>query len=56
MTCRYTTQDGKIRHVVTTDEGVTVLEAYRKHAEERAAEGVPAKPLNADQTAALASY
>jgi aconitate hydratase 2/2-methylisocitrate dehydratase len=30
-----------------------VLEAYRKHVEERAAEGVPAKPLDADQTAAL---
>ncbi|WP_028470218.1 bifunctional aconitate hydratase 2/2-methylisocitrate dehydratase [Neptunomonas japonica] len=30
-----------------------MLEAYRKHVEERAAEGVPAKPLDADQTAAL---
>jgi aconitate hydratase 2/2-methylisocitrate dehydratase len=30
-----------------------VLEAYRKHVEERAALGVPAKPLDADQTAAL---
>ncbi|MFT5722723.1 MAG: aconitate hydratase 2/2-methylisocitrate dehydratase [Motiliproteus sp.] len=30
-----------------------MLEAYRKHVEERAALGVPAKPLDADQTAAL---
>ncbi|UTW05224.1 bifunctional aconitate hydratase 2/2-methylisocitrate dehydratase [Amphritea atlantica] len=30
-----------------------MLEAYRKHLEERAQEGVPAKPLDADQTAAL---
>jgi len=30
-----------------------VLEAYRQHVEERAAEGVPAKPLTAEQTAAL---
>jgi len=30
-----------------------VLEAYRKHLEERAQEDVPAKPLDADQTAAL---
>jgi len=30
-----------------------VLEAYRKHVEERATEGVPPKPLDADQTAAL---
>jgi aconitate hydratase 2/2-methylisocitrate dehydratase len=30
-----------------------VLEAYRKHVEERAEEGVPPKPLDADQTAAL---
>lgn len=30
-----------------------MLEAYRKHVEERAAEGVPPTPLNADQTAAL---
>jgi len=30
-----------------------VLEAYRKHVEERAAEGVPPKPLDAEQTAAL---
>lgn len=30
-----------------------MLEAYRKHVEERAAEGVPPKPLNADQTASL---
>ncbi len=30
-----------------------VLEAYRHHVEERAAEGVPPKPLNAEQTAAL---
>ncbi|WP_210396348.1 bifunctional aconitate hydratase 2/2-methylisocitrate dehydratase [Motiliproteus sediminis] len=30
-----------------------MLEAYRKHVEERAAEGVPAKPLDAEQTAAL---
>ena len=30
-----------------------MLEAYRKHVEERATEGVPPKPLDADQTAAL---
>ena len=30
-----------------------MLEAYRKHVEERAAIGVPAKPLDADQTASL---
>jgi len=30
-----------------------VLEAYRKHVEERATDGVPPKPLDADQTAAL---
>ena len=30
-----------------------MLEAYRKHVEERAAEGVPPTPLNADQTASL---
>ncbi|MBB3182768.1 aconitate hydratase 2/2-methylisocitrate dehydratase [Halomonas fontilapidosi] len=37
----------------TTDEGPNVLEAYRQHVEERAAEGVPPKPLNAEQVAAL---
>ncbi|GAC13146.1 bifunctional aconitate hydratase 2/2-methylisocitrate dehydratase [Aliiglaciecola lipolytica] len=30
-----------------------MLEAYRKHVEERAAEGIPAKPLNAEQVAGL---
>ncbi|NWN82223.1 MAG: bifunctional aconitate hydratase 2/2-methylisocitrate dehydratase [Halomonas sp.] len=30
-----------------------MLEAYRQHVEERAAEGVPPKPLNAEQVAAL---
>jgi len=30
-----------------------VLEAYRQHVEERAAEGVPPKPLTAEQVAAL---
>ncbi|WP_372739773.1 bifunctional aconitate hydratase 2/2-methylisocitrate dehydratase [Neptunomonas sp.] len=30
-----------------------MLEAYRKHVEERAVEGIPAKPLDADQTAGL---
>ncbi|MEZ5536044.1 MAG: bifunctional aconitate hydratase 2/2-methylisocitrate dehydratase [Thiolinea sp.] len=30
-----------------------MLEDYRKHVEERAAEGIPPQPLNADQTAAL---
>jgi len=30
-----------------------VLEAYRKHAAERAAEGIPAKPLSAEQVASL---
>ena len=32
---------------------ITVLEAYRKHVEERAAEGVPPKPLNPEQVAGL---
>ncbi|MET3999402.1 aconitate hydratase 2/2-methylisocitrate dehydratase [Marinobacterium sp. MBR-109] len=36
-----------------TDEGHIVLEAYRKHVEERAAEGVPPKPLDPEQTSAL---
>jgi aconitate hydratase 2 / 2-methylisocitrate dehydratase len=31
----------------------TVLEAYRKHVEERAAEGVPPQPLNPEQVAGL---
>lgn len=31
----------------------TVLEAYRQHVEERAADGVPPKPLNAEMTAQL---
>ncbi len=30
-----------------------MLEAYRKHVEERAAQGIPAKPLSAEQTSAL---
>lgn len=30
-----------------------MLEAYRQHVEERAAEGVPPKPLTAEQVAAL---
>ncbi|GHE22754.1 bifunctional aconitate hydratase 2/2-methylisocitrate dehydratase [Halomonas urumqiensis] len=30
-----------------------MIEAYRQHVEERAAEGVPPKPLNAEQVAAL---
>jgi aconitate hydratase 2 / 2-methylisocitrate dehydratase len=30
-----------------------VLEAYRKHEQERAAQGIPAKPLNADQVTEL---
>ncbi|BBI62305.1 hypothetical protein HSBAA_36110 [Vreelandella sulfidaeris] len=30
-----------------------MLEAYRQHVEERAAEGVPPKPLNAEQVASL---
>jgi aconitate hydratase 2 / 2-methylisocitrate dehydratase len=30
-----------------------VLEAYRKHVAERAAEGVPPKPLNAEQVSGL---
>jgi len=30
-----------------------MLEAYRQHAAERAADGIPAKPLSAEQTAAL---
>tara|TARA_R110002095_G_scaffold210124_2_gene197165 strand:+ start:1173 stop:3836 length:2664 start_codon:yes stop_codon:yes gene_type:complete len=35
------------------NEDFIVLEAYRKHVNERAAEGVPPKALDADQTAAL---
>lgn len=31
----------------------TVLEAYRKHIEERAAQGIVPQPLNAEQTAGL---
>jgi aconitate hydratase 2/2-methylisocitrate dehydratase len=34
-------------------EDHVVLEAYRKHVEERAAEGIPPKPLNAEQVAGL---
>ena len=30
-----------------------MLEAYRKHVEERSAEGIPPKPLNAEQVAGL---
>ena len=37
----------------TTDEVITVLEAYRKHVAERAAQGVVPQPLNAEQTAGL---
>ncbi|MFJ2455183.1 hypothetical protein ACIOWK_26225, partial [Pseudomonas protegens] len=32
---------------------ITVLEAYRKHIDERAALGIVPQPLNADQTAGL---
>lgn len=32
---------------------ITVLEAYRKHTEERAAQGIVPQPLNAEQTAGL---
>jgi len=32
---------------------ITVLEAYRKHSEERAAQGIVPQPLNAEQTAGL---
>lgn len=35
------------------DEDLTVLEEYRKHVAEREAEGIPPKPLSAEQTAAL---
>ena len=35
------------------DEENTVLEAYRAHVAERAELGIPPKPLNAEQTAAL---
>ncbi len=35
------------------NEGRCVLEAYRKHVEERAAEGVPPKPLSAEQVTGL---
>ena len=38
---------------VVFDEGDTMLEAYRKHVEERATEGVPPKPLDPEQTTAL---
>ena len=30
-----------------------MLEEYRKHVDERAAEGIPPKPLNAEQVAGL---
>ena len=33
--------------------GISRLETYRKHVAERAAEGVVAKPLDAEQVAAL---
>ena len=36
-----------------TKEELVVLETYRKHVAERAAEGVVAKPLDAEQVAAL---
>jgi len=42
-----------VASATTTDEGPNVLEAYRQHVEERAADGVPPKPLNAEQVAAL---
>lgn len=42
-----------IRADTGNDEGSTVLEAYRKHVEERAELGVPPKPLNAEQMAGL---
>ena len=32
---------------------ITVLEAYRKHVAERAAQGIVPQPLNAEQTAGL---
>ncbi len=38
---------------MTTFGVVIVLEAYRKHVEERAAEGLPPLPLDTEQTAAL---
>ena len=34
-------------------EGAIVLDAYRKHVQERAEEGIPPKPINAEQMAAL---
>jgi aconitate hydratase 2/2-methylisocitrate dehydratase len=37
----------------TLDEDLPVLEAYRQHVEERALEGVPPKPLNAEMAAQL---
>jgi aconitate hydratase 2/2-methylisocitrate dehydratase len=37
----------------STQEDHSVLESYRKHVEERAAEGIPALPLNPEQTAQL---
>jgi Aconitase B len=33
-----------------------VLEHYRQHVKERAAEGIVPKPLNADQVAELINY
>ncbi len=47
------TASGKASLLETTDEGITVLEAYRKHVAERAAQGVVPQPLNAEQTAGL---
>src|SRR5690625_2505073 len=40
----------------TTQRKSIVLEAYRKHVEERAAEGVPANPLDAEQVAGLVNF
>lgn len=44
---------GQFRLCLDKDWGKKVLEAYRKHATERAAEGLPPLPLDAEQTALL---
>ena len=42
-----------VKSLIVNDEETTVLEAYRAHVAERAEQGIPPKPLNAEQTAAL---
>ncbi|HCL13567.1 MAG TPA: hypothetical protein DHW66_15645, partial [Alteromonas sp.] len=48
-----TSCSGTVRIGRNNHEENIVLEEYRKHVEERAAEGIPPKPLNAEQVAGL---